>query len=142
MKYLFGLLAMVILALSFATQTNAAPAPTLFAYNDTTKQCGAFRDGDEYVRYDLPKEWQTYDYQKSIAKTTQAYCDELGYTNIGSVVTYLDLKPITIRERPTTTKKVDPNKLNYWQYTLSLLAFTITALALGFAIHKNLNNSK
>jgi len=78
----------------------AAPAPTLFTYNDTTKECGTYRDGDEYVRYDLPTDWKTYTYEESIAKTTQEYCDGLGYTNIGSVVDYLDLQAITIMERP------------------------------------------
>lgn len=87
----------VILLLGASVSVQAAPAPTLFAYNNSSKECGTFRDGDERVAYDLPKSWQTYDYSKSIIKTTQAYCDELGYKNIGEVVDYLNLQPKTIR---------------------------------------------
>lgn len=76
---------------AFGVTASAAPAPTLFAYNDTSKQCGTFRDGDERVSYKLPDNWKTYDYDKTISKTTQQYCDELGYTNVGNIVVFLDL---------------------------------------------------
>ena len=100
MKKLYFILLSITCLFVVGGFVSAAPAPTLFAYNDNTKECGSFRDGDEYVRYDLPSAWQTYDYDKSTAKTTQQYCDDLGYTNIGLVVSYLDLTPITIMERP------------------------------------------
>jgi len=79
------------------TIVYAAPLPTLFVYNKSTKQCGTFRDGDERISYKLPTDWETYDYSKTNLKTTQQYCDELGYANIGNVVDFLDLPAIKVQ---------------------------------------------
>jgi len=113
--------------LGFACSAFAAPAPTLFVYNDTTKECGTFRDGDEYVSYNLPKAWQTYDYSKSTAKTTQEYCDELGYKNIGSVVQYLNLQPETIRTRLTGTS-AKTSILKCLAYIVLIIIFTVAVI--------------
>lgn len=135
-------IALVILVVSiiFAGSifTSAAPAPTLFAYNDTTKQCGSFRDGDEKVRYDLPAPWQTYDYNKSSAKTVQQYCDELGYTNIGSVVDYLNLQPIKITGNNLNIGNNQSKSYNY--VGLLLIATIAVALTTALFVAKSRNN--
>jgi hypothetical protein len=105
----FTLLVLATIIFLPCLTASAAPAPTLFVYNDSTKQCGTFRDGDEYVSYTLPDGWQTYDYDKTQLKSTQQYCDDLGYSNIGSVVNYLNLKGKILRVPGSSITKKDFN---------------------------------
>lgn len=131
---------LIILGLSlmfgFACNVSAAPAPTLFVYNDTKKECGTFRDGDEYVSYNLPDGWQTYNYSKSTAKSTQSYCDELGYKNIGNIVRYYDLAPkYSALKRPDYNAK--PNHFNYpLFFSLGFVFVLVTTTGLIIFIKK------
>jgi hypothetical protein len=139
-KYLLIIFTTVsLVTLSFGSFALAAVAPTLFTYNDSTKECGTYRDGDEYVRYDLPSDWQTYDYQTSTAKTTQEYCDELGYKNIGSVTDYLKLPMITIMERPSNLT----SSSNTYPLFAILVILILLAMVVGIiVIIKNKNSKK
>jgi hypothetical protein len=139
-KHLLIIFTTISLAtLSFGSFIIAAPAPTLFTYNNATQECGTYRDGDEYVRYDLPSDWQTYDYQTSITKTTQEYCDELGYKNIGSVTDYLKLPMITIMERPSDLT----SSSNTYPLFAILVILILLAIVVGvIAIIKNKNSKK
>lgn len=141
MKIILFLITLLIPIFCLESNSLAAPAPTLFVYNDATRQCGTYRDGDEFVRYDLPQQWQTYDYQKSIANTTQTYCDELGYTNIGSVVSYLNLKPIILRDRTDLTS-VSKKQINYKAIIVFTTLALVILLALTLTIHKIYKTSK
>jgi hypothetical protein len=88
--------------------TSPAPAPHYLAINYSTKQCGEYWPGDEYVNYDLPPGWTTYQYGYSrdnwfvetpsgtcsvpqpLARSSfaEVCCSQFGYTyvadNIGS----------------------------------------------------------
>lgn len=133
-------------AILFSANVYAAPAPTLFVYNDAKKECGTFRDGDEFVSYTLPQGWQTYDYQKTQVKSTQVYCDELGYKNIGSIVSYYNLEPHTLMIRPPNY----PYKTTHFNYPLLIVAiiFVLPAIILAicllaiYMVHKKALNKK
>ncbi len=88
--------------------TSTAPLPHYLAINSSTKQCGDYWPGDEYVNYDLPTGWTTYAYgysqdnwvvetpsgtcsvPQTVASSNfaEVCCSQLGYTyvagNIGS----------------------------------------------------------
>lgn len=42
--------------------TSPAPAPYYLAINYATRQCGEYWPGDEYVNYELPTGWTSYEY--------------------------------------------------------------------------------
>ncbi len=87
--------------------TIFAPLPWNIALNHDTKQCAGYWGGDEFVTYELPAEWKTFQFQYSetfisaetdigtckVAKDglsvslEEACCSQLGYTfvaeNIG-----------------------------------------------------------
>lgn len=46
--------------------TPAAPAPHYLAINYSTKQCGEYWPGDEFINYELPTGWTTYEYGYSV----------------------------------------------------------------------------
>ena len=45
--------------------TSSAPSPYYLVINSDTKQCGNYWGGDEFVNYDLPPGWDSYEYHYS-----------------------------------------------------------------------------
>jgi hypothetical protein len=99
---------MIVLLLVTAF-TFFAPGPEYFAINYETKQCGGYWVGDEFVTYELPPGWYTFEpimidfghrfsvetnvgtcivnrtdvvYRKTYSNFYEACCAQLGYTYI------------------------------------------------------------
>jgi hypothetical protein len=54
-KFVFSILFLFIFSLVYS-----APAPWMLGVNEKTNQCGEYWAGDEFVNYDLPKDWNAY----------------------------------------------------------------------------------
>lgn len=141
MKKLVIIILVAFTAFGWFISTSAAPAPTLFVYNDAKKECGTFRDGDEYVSYTLPQGWQTYNYEKSMAKSTQEYCNDLGYKNIGSIVSYLKLEPKTLRTQEPNYP-YNNKQSNYTLLIILVTIFVLSTFSILFILHKKQKNTQ
>ena len=82
-----------------ANMVYSSPAPQRLALNHETKECAMYWAGDEFVNYDLPSGWKSYniDYTTDIVKTEigdcnlsirsdipgfEECCNQFGYTYI------------------------------------------------------------
>jgi hypothetical protein len=102
-----------------------APAFRLFALNHEEKQCAGFWGGDEYVTYELPPEWKTFEFKISnntFSVTTdvgtcqvpwggqfeseKSCCSQLGYTYVSENIGTRILTSHNLTEREEQAKVI------------------------------------